>query len=189
MGDDILDRVVRLFAARGESAYFGEPVSQAEHALQSAVAAERDGADVALIAAALLHDVGHLLSGLAEDAAESGIDDRHEELGARWLARYFDPRVASAVRLHVPAKRFLCATEPAYPAGLSPASLTSLRLQGGPFAPAEAEAFRADPSAEDAVRLRRWDDQAKIPGLPTPGLTHFLPYLERALARPQGDRP
>src|SRR5262249_42166074 len=128
--------VLGLFAERGSAEYGGEAVSQTEHALQSAWAAEKAGADSAPITAALLHDVGHLLHRLPENCAEMGVDDRHEELGARWLQRHFGPEVSEPVRLHVPAKRYLCAIEPGYLERLSPASNLSLRLQGGVFTPA-----------------------------------------------------
>jgi phosphonate degradation associated HDIG domain protein len=177
---DPVEWVLRLFGERGGSAYFGEAVSQTEHALQSAWLAEQQGADAALIASALLHDVGHLLHGLGEDVAGRGIDSRHEEVGAAWLLDRFGPTVAEPVRLHVPAKRYLCATNADYLAGLSPASVSSLRLQGGPFTSAEVVAFRALPHAERAVALRRWDDHAKVPGLRTPDLAHFRPVLEAA---------
>jgi OPA family glycerol-3-phosphate transporter-like MFS transporter len=182
-GGDIVSRVLRLFAERGHAAYLGEPVSQLEHALQAAWAAEQAHADSSLIAAALLHDVGHLLHHLPEDCAEAGIDDRHEELGARWVERHFGPAVSEPIRLHVPAKRYLCAAESGYLERLSPASVLSLKLQGGPFAADEAEAFRRGPYFEAALALRRWDEAAKMPGLATPPLEHFRPHLEAVLVR------
>ena len=183
---DVVATVVRLFAAGGEAAYFGEAVSQTAHALQSANLAERAGAADALIVAALLHDVGHLLHGLPEDIAERGIDGRHEQGGADWLARHFGPAVSEPVRLHVAAKRYLCAVEPAYLAGLSPASRRSLELQGGPFDAAGVRAFEAEPYFRDAVRLRRWDDEAKVPGLAVPGLDHYRGRLAAAARRREG---
>jgi phosphonate degradation associated HDIG domain protein len=189
-GDDPIDFVVRLFKERGDAAYLGEPVSQTEHALQTAWAAEQAGVPGALVAAALLHDIGHLLHDLPEDGARAGIDDAHEERGAGWLARHFDPEVAEPVRLHVAAKRYLCATDPTYLGRLSEASLRSLRLQGGPFTPAESAEFRKHPHAEAAVRLRRLDEAAKTPGLRTPNLEHFRPYLEAVrAARREPDSP
>jgi phosphonate degradation associated HDIG domain protein len=178
---ELLERIFRLFAERGAAAYLGEAVSQAEHALQAAWAAERAGAASALVSAALLHDVGHLLHELPDDCAGHGVDDRHEALGAAWLGAHFGPEVAEPVRLHVAAKRFLCAAEPGYRNGLSEASLVSLRLQGGPFSAAEAERFRQGPFAAAAVALRRWDDGAKVERLLTPPLEHFRPHLEAAL--------
>lgn len=176
----IRDEVMRLFRLQGESAYHGEAVSQAEHALQAAQLAEEQGAADSLVVAALLHDVGHLVQGLAEDIADRGIDGRHEDAGAAWLARRFGPEVIEPVRLHVAAKRFLCATEPAYRAALSPASERSLQLQGGPFNDQEVAEFASNPFAHDAVQLRRWDDTAKVPGLAVPGLTHYLERVESA---------
>jgi phosphonate degradation associated HDIG domain protein len=178
---NIVDQVCRLFATKGHAAYVGEPVSQLEHALQTAWHAEQAGADDALVAAALLHDIGHLLHKLPENAAEDGVDTRHEQLGQAWLARWCGSEVTEAVRLHVPAKRYLCATDAEYLAGLSPASTRSLRLQGGPFTPSEAGEFERQPHYERAVTLRRWDDLAKVPAMEVPGLDHYRPLLARVL--------
>jgi phosphonate degradation associated HDIG domain protein len=180
---EFLDSTLALFAERGGAAYFGEAVSQTEHALQAAALAEQAGGGPALVTAALLHDVGHLLHPLDEARVSFALDDHHEGLGGRWLERFFGPDVTEPVRLHVPAKRYLCAAEVGYLGLLTPASLASLRLQGGAMTPAEADAFRRLPHAEAAVAIRRWDDLAKQPGLATPGLDHFRPHLEAALAR------
>lgn len=153
-----VDRILQLFAEEGAALYFGEAVTEAEHALQSAHLAERSGAGGELVAAALLHDVGHLMHGLGEAVAARGVDGRHEECGAAWLARHFGAAVAEPVRLHVAAKRYLCAADPAYLAALSPASRRSLELQGGPFTEAEARRFESEPFWKEAVALRRWDD-------------------------------
>jgi gamma-butyrobetaine dioxygenase len=182
---DIVDTVARLFAIGGAGAYFGEAVSQAEHALQAAHLAERSAAADTLVIAALLHDVGHLLHGLPEEIAERGIDGRHEQGGASWLAVHFGPTISEPVRLHVAAKRYLCAIEPAYLAELSPASRQSLRLQGGPFDAESLRAFEAEPYSRDAVRLRRWDDEAKVPGLAVPELEHYRDRIGE-LARRNG---
>jgi gamma-butyrobetaine dioxygenase len=165
-----------ILEAQGGSAYHGEAVTQLEHALQAAALAEQAGAAPELVAAALLHDLGHLLVADEPEAA-------HEELGARWLAHYFPPAITEPIRLHVPAKRYLCAAEPSYLQSLSAASLASLRVQGGPFTPEEARAFREGPHAEAALALRRWDEAAKVPGLATPDLEHFRPYLEQTWLR------
>jgi phosphonate degradation associated HDIG domain protein len=170
-----------MFRERGDAAYIGEPVSQTEHALQTAWAAEKAGAGNALIAAALLHDLGHLLHDLPEDCAQKGIDDAHEVRGDRFLQGSFGPEVTEPIRLHVAAKRFLCATEPGYFERLSEASVLSLKLQGGPFTPEQVRDFRHNPHGESAVALRRWDEEAKIPGLKTPDLEHFRPCLEAVL--------
>jgi phosphonate degradation associated HDIG domain protein len=173
--------ILELFRQRGDSQYGSEPVSQREHALQAAWFAERDGADSNLVAAALLHDVGHLLHDLPEDAPERGIDDHHETLAARWLRTRFPKEVCESVRLHVAAKRYLCAVEPHYHSQLSPASILSLDLQGGPMTELEQTAFESQPGASEAVRLRRWDDEAKVPGLHTPPLEHFAVHLDACL--------
>lgn len=186
---DSVDEILELWRERGGSNYGGEAVTQLEHALQAAMFARDAGAGDELIAAALLHDVGHVLHDLPDDAADRGIDDRHEIAGGNWLSHRFGPGVTEPVRLHVAAKRFLCATEPAYFATLSEPSVTSLRLQGGPMTPAEVEAFRANPFHADAVRLRRWDDEAKIPDLKTPALEEFRPHLEASLRRGRGLEP
>ena len=184
--DQLVEEIFELFRTRGDAAYVGEPVSQTEHALQAATFAEQDGADSALVTAALLHDIGHLVHDLGEDCADHGIDSRHEELGARWLSSRFGPEVVEPIRLHVPAKRYLCATDPAYYAGLSPASQQSLALQGGPFSADEVAAFRAGPHADAAVRLRLWDDRAKTANLQTPALEHFADHLRSSLGTGNG---
>jgi phosphonate degradation associated HDIG domain protein len=176
----LADDIVRLFDRSGRAAYHGEAVSQAEHALQAAALAEAEGAPNSLIVAALLHDVGHLISGHDEDAADHGIDDRHEIAGAHWLARRFGPDVVEPIRLHVAAKRFLCAVDPDYLAALSPASRRSLELQGGLYSPAEQGGFQSHPHHREAIRLRRWDDAAKVPGHVVPGLEHYLGRIEAA---------
>jgi phosphonate degradation associated HDIG domain protein len=179
----IVEQIERLFRERGDGAYFGESVTQTEHALQSAWLAEQERANAALITAALLHDIGHLLHGHGEDCAEQGIDDEHEALGGRYLTRHFGPAVVEPVRLHVIAKRYLAAREPGYFESLSPASVLSLKLQGGPMNPDEAQQFEANPHFAAAVALRRWDEQAKIARLPTPDLAHFLPYVQQSAAK------
>jgi phosphonate degradation associated HDIG domain protein len=178
-----VDTIMTTFAVAGEAAYFGEAVSQTEHALQSAHLAASAGADEELVVAALLHDIGHMLSGSAEDAAQHGIDDTHEEAGARWLEQHFGPAVSVPVRLHVAAKRYLCAVDPTYLLGLSPASQLSLRLQGGPFTAEEAQAFERQTHFAAAVALRRWDDGAKVPDLAVPALATYRQALETALQR------
>ena len=178
---NIVDEIVELFTRHGHAAYLGEPVSQIEHALQAACLAQREGAADSLVAAALLHDVGHLLDARADDPATMGLDLGHEATGARWLRLYFPPAVTRPVELHVAAKRYLCAAEPGYFERLSEASVASLRLQGGPMSPEEAEAFRRDPFANDAVRLRRWDEEAKVAGLAVPGVGQYRAIL--AVAR------
>jgi gamma-butyrobetaine dioxygenase len=176
----VIDEIVRTFRERGSGAYLGEPVSIAEHSLQSAHAAERHGARATLVAAALLHDYGHLIHDLPQDSAEQGVDSRHEEVAHAFLARHFGPEVVEPIRLHVAAKRYLCAVDPFYVDELSSASILSLYLQGGPYKQREVKEFEASPYAEDAVRLRRYDDAAKVAGAVTPDFEHFRPALEAA---------
>lgn len=176
-----IDSIIDLIETRGAEQYGDEAVSQREHALQCAVLAEAAGAAPALVAAALLHDIGHLVDVHAPGAAVRGIDRRHEAIGAGWLARHFGPEVVEPVRLHVPAKQWLCWAEPGYEEALSPASQRSLALQGGRFDAASASAFLEQPFADAAIALRRWDDAAKVSGLATPALAHFLPAVEAAL--------
>jgi phosphonate degradation associated HDIG domain protein len=177
----IVEDILRLFARRGASAYHGEAVSQAEHALQAAELAEQEGAPDAMVVAALLHDVGHLLDGQDEDLAVRGVDGHHEEAGSRWLARHFGPEVIEPIRLHVAAKRYLCAVDPAYLDGLSTASRLSLDVQGGPMEAEERAQFEGGPYYRDAIRLRHWDDTAKVPGLRVPGLEHYRDRIQAAV--------
>jgi phosphonate degradation associated HDIG domain protein len=175
------EALIELFAARGAAAYGGERVSQEAHALQAATLAHSQGAEEALIVASLLHDVGHLIHDRGDDIAERGIDARHEAIGAVRLAKYFGAAVVEPVRLHVAAKRFLCVADCGYYAGLSPGSKRSLALQGGAFDAAEAARFETLPFAQDATRLRRWDDLAKVPGVATRSLGDFRATIERVM--------
>jgi phosphonate degradation associated HDIG domain protein len=168
-----------LFARRGGEQYSGEPVTQLEHALQSAQRAELDGADDELVTAALLHDLGHLLNDQGESPTLRGIDDLHQYFALPFLRGVFGPRVLAAIQGHVDAKRYLCATRAGYWEALSADSKRSLVLQGGPLDAGEAEAFAQTAHAADAVRLREWDDAAKVAGLQTPPLAHFMPLLAR----------
>jgi len=182
----VMDEVLALLDARGAAAYFGEPVSVLEHGLQAAHFARESGAPDALIVAALLHDVGHVLGRSPEDIAAWHTDARHEEIGSSWLARRFGPAVSDPVRLHVAAKRYLCATTPEYLSELTAASLHTLDLQGGPMTTDEVDAFRREAYCRDAVRVRLWDDRGKIEGLVTAGLTQYLGLIESLAVRVRG---
>jgi phosphonate degradation associated HDIG domain protein len=168
-----VDRVFELLATGGGAAYFGEPVTVLEHSLQAAWFVQRSEASVALVVAALLHDLGHLMHNEGEDVAQRGLDTHHEELAAAALAGHLPDAVLDPIRMHVAAKRYLCFAEPDYLAGLSPASLESLALQGGPMTASEAEEYLALPHAREALSLRRADDSAKVPGLSVPGLESY----------------
>jgi phosphonate degradation associated HDIG domain protein len=178
MRSELIETVSRAFAERGGDAY-GERVSQLDHALQCAELAVADGAADALVAAALLHDYGHLFEGRGDVAAAEGRDARHEIYGARALRRWLGPEVLGPIALHVTAKRYLCAAEAGYAAGLSEASKLSLELQGGPLTPAQCRRFERRRFAADAIRLRRWDDAGKLAGHTAPGLDHYWALLAR----------
>ncbi|WP_263355239.1 HD domain-containing protein [Acidicapsa acidisoli] len=175
---DTPEAVVAWMTRHGGEAYFGEPVTVLEHCLQAAFFARNKEKADSLVAAALLHDVGHLLHQGGEDVADHGIDTRHEELADQMLAAHLPPSVTEPIRLHVAAKRYLCFAEPAYRDALSPSSALSLGLQGGPMSEEEAKGFLALPFALDAVALRHWDDEAKIAGLHVPEIESYLPLLK-----------
>jgi phosphonate degradation associated HDIG domain protein len=172
-----IEDLIDLLNTRGGSSYFGEPVSVLEHSLQAAHSAERAAAGAAAISGALLHDIGHMLHGMDEEIAHRGVDGMHEEIAADYLTRWFDEEVTTPIRLHVPAKRFLCWRDREYFSRLSPSSVESLALQGGPMNDEQAAAFLRNPFAEAAVALRGWDDEAKVPGLRVPDAAHYLPIL------------
>lgn len=183
----IVAEIRQRFQEKGNEMYAGEAISQTEHALQAAFAAEQAGESAELIVAALLHDIGHLLHKHAEDCASQGIDDLHERIGAQWLVRYFPKAVTEPIRLHVAAKRYRCATDAAYANRLSPASVLSLQLQGGPFDSVEQEEFEHNPWSQAALRLRNWDEAAKVPGFATPELEYFLTYVRSVLQQQTPD--
>lgn len=173
--DDIRD----LFERRGGEQYSGEPVTQLQHALQTALLAEQSGADDALVTASLLHDLGHLLQDLGETPTLRGVDDVHQYAALPFLRSVFPEAVLDPIQHHVDAKRYLCQARPGYHAQLSTDSQRSLALQGGVFDAAQAAAFIVRPGAPDAVRLRVWDDLAKQADLRTPPLAHFLQRAAR----------
>ena len=175
--DDLLDRYRSPLAARS----YDEAVTELDHALQCADLAIRSGADDALVVAALLHDVGHLLEGERRPDGLPRDDLHHEDVGGRYLRRWFGPAVTAPVTLHVSAKRYLCAVDPDYLAQLSAGSVHSLGLQGGPMDDDERAAFEQRPGWEDAVQLRRWDDAAKVVGARPPSFDQHVPLL-RSLA-------
>jgi len=170
---DIIASIMNLFNDKGHSEYGGEAVTQLEHALQTATLARENSASDQLITAALLHDIGHLLHDLPNDAPLKGIDDVHENKAAVFLRKYFPEAVTEPVRLHVMAKRYLSSTEETYYSLLSEPSKQSLVLQGGLMTSAEVSAFEQNPFFSDAVMLRKWDDQAKVKELTTAPVEDF----------------
>ena len=170
-----------LFARHGAAQYSGEPVTQLQHALQTALLAEEAGADNELVTAALLHDLGHLLNDEGETPTLPGVDDVHQYFALPFLRGVFGERLLCAIKWHVDAKRYLCATRPTYWAGLSEDSKRSLELQGGVFDDEEARRFIAQTHAADAVQLRLWDDLAKAPQKATPPLSHYLARAQRCM--------
>lgn len=179
----VTDDILALYDARGAQAYFGERVSVTEHGLQAAWFARQESAPEELVIAALLHDIGHLLEQVPDALEDWTHDSRHEEVGSRWLARHFAPEISEPVRLHVLAKRYLCATDAGYLARLSAASVHTLALQGGPMAAHEVRQFESELFHREAVRLRLWDDQGKVAGLRTPAMTDYLALIGERVRR------
>ena len=169
-----LPEIAALYEKCGGEQYSGEPVTQLQHALQTALLAEQEGADDALVTAALLHDLGHLLADHGDTPTLRGVDNRHQHVALPPLRGLLPATVLAAIGLHVDAKRYLCQARPGYREQLSADSIRSLALQGGVYDAAQAAAFIARPGAADAVRVRVWDDRAKQADLPTPPLEHFL---------------
>ncbi|MBP8145583.1 HD domain-containing protein [Pseudorhodoferax sp.] len=180
---DLLNDLRAIYLDRARQPYGRTAVQQLQHALQSAWAAERAGASPELISAALLHDIGHMIHDLGEHPVSRGVDDHHEERGAAWLAWHFGPEVTEPVRLHVAAKRYLCATQVDPFGQLSRDALDSLTVQGGPMNEAECAAFEREPHAQAALQLRLWDEAAKDPAADPPDWAHFEPFVEQARAR------
>ncbi|GAB4017011.1 HD domain-containing protein [Spirosoma koreense] len=179
-----METIATLFAQGGQDAYFGEPVTQLEHALQCGLLAEEAEADDETVVAAFLHDIGHLLPPELANGYMDGYGTvDHEKLGADYLRKMgFSEKVAQLIEHHVNAKRYLVYKNPNYFARLSEASLKTLEFQGGPMTPAEAAAFETNPYFKGILLMRVWDEQAKIPGLPTPGMDHYLAIGKRLIA-------
>jgi [1-hydroxy-2-(trimethylamino)ethyl]phosphonate dioxygenase len=181
--ETIVPFIADIFLRRGSESYLGEAVTMSEHMLQGAFLAEQSGAGDELVAAALLHDIGHYTNEFGEDYIDQGFDNLHDEAGARVLHGFFPSVVVACVRLHVAAKRYLCATDPSYFGKLSKASVATLKLQGGPMSLEEAAEFRDDPFHAEAVRVRLWDEAGKVPGLRTPPFDYYAPLLQRVIDR------
>jgi [1-hydroxy-2-(trimethylamino)ethyl]phosphonate dioxygenase len=179
----IVGFLAEIFERRGAEEYLGEPVTMAEHMLQGAWFAEQEKASDELVAAALLHDVGHFTSEFGAYSPDDTEDKHHDDAGAEVLAPFFPPLVTECVRLHVAAKRYLCATDPSYDARLSPASRHTLSLQGGPMKAAEIAEFRTNPYYREAVQVRLWDEAGKVAGLRTRSFRDYAPLLQRVVDR------
>ncbi len=175
--------ISHLLVTRGKEQYGGEAVSQLEHALQCAHLAELAGETPQTVAAALLHDIGHLLAPECRAADNAGRDGLHQYVALPFLRALLPPAVLEPVRLHVDAKRYLCTMENGYWEALSPASKHSLELQGGAYSVEQAVQFVSQPFAHEAIRLRRYDDAAKVVGRETPAFEHFMHTLATVTAR------
>jgi [1-hydroxy-2-(trimethylamino)ethyl]phosphonate dioxygenase len=174
----VIDFIFELFARQGAREYMGEAVTMSQHMEQTAACALADSAPDSLVIAALLHDIGHFIGEHPIEALENGIDNNHEDVGADYLQAYFPASVSEPVRLHVAAKRYLCATDSSYRERLSNASINSLQVQGGPMNSAEIKVFEANPHHQDAVRLRLYDDDGKVAGLTIKPVTSYRDTLQ-----------
>jgi predicted HD phosphohydrolase len=179
--DNIVEFIFDLFSRRGAEEYMGESVSMAQHMEQSAACAVADEAADSLVASALLHDIGHFVGDFPIDALEKGVDNLHEEAGGQFLAPWFPASVTEPIRLHVAAKRYLCATDEGYFDRLSAASINSLQVQGGPMNDAEVKQFETSPYYLDAVKARLYDDDGKIAGLDIKPVSEYRKILESLL--------
>lgn len=187
--ETIVTFLADIFERRGGEEYLGEPVTMAEHMLQGAYLAEQQSESEEIIVAALLHDIGHFTSEFGTFSMDDTHDRYHEEAGARILERFFPSIVTDCVRLHVAAKRYICATDPRYFGQLSEASIHSLKLQGGPMSPEEVAEFEKHPNVREIVRVRYLDDAGKVAGMETPGFAHYAPMVQRVVDRHCGKIP
>ena len=179
----VVEFILDLFARQGATEYMGEAVTMSQHMEQTAACAIADHAEDDLVIAALLHDIGHFIGEHPIDALEKGDDNYHEEVGADYLQKHFAPSISEPVRLHVAAKRYLCATDADYLGRLSDASINSLNVQGGPMNAAEIATFEANPHHRAAVKLRRYDDDGKVAGLTISPVTSYRQTLESLVVR------
>ncbi len=179
--DTIVDFIGNIFLRRGADSYLGEDVTMSEHMLQGAQLAEQSGASDEVVAAILLHDIGHYTSEFPEDSLEKGINNYHDEAGAAVLQSWFPALVTDCVKYHVAAKRYLCAIDPDYFAKLSDASVHTLKLQGGPMSAEEVRDFEQLRHRKEIVQVRLWDDEGKVAGVETPDFAYYAPLLQRVV--------
>lgn len=172
-----------IFERCGDEEYLGEPVTMAEHMLQGATIAEQNGQDEVIIVGALLHDIGHFTSEFGTFSMEDTEDRYHEEAGAEVLSQFFPSVITDCVRYHVAAKRYLCATRPDYFKRLSPASVHSLNLQGGPMSDEEVVEFEKNPNLKEILQVRYLDEAGKRADMETPPFSHFAPMVQRIVDR------
>lgn len=178
----VTHKIRSIFEQNGSKNYGVEPVTQLQHALQTATLAEQESADDQLIVAALLHDIGHIMFDEdIPDSVDEDLHDHHEEKAYQWILEHFGTRVADPVRLHVVAKRYLCTIEKNYVKQLSETSHKSFLDQGGLMTGGEKLAFESEPHFEEAVQLRKWDDLAKDPGMETKEINYFVPFIEKII--------
>lgn len=180
---NIVDFIGGIFDRRGGEEYLGEPVTMAEHMLQGATIAEQSGQPEEIIVGALLHDIGHFTSEFGTFSMDDTEDRHHEDAGAEVLERFFPSVITDCVRYHVAAKRYLCATKPAYFDRLSEASVHSLMLQGGPMSDEEIAAFEKNPNLKQIIAVRYLDDAGKRDDMETPDFWHFAPMVQRMVDR------
>ncbi|WP_422376017.1 (R)-1-hydroxy-2-trimethylaminoethylphosphonate oxygenase [Roseibium sp.] len=175
-----------IFERCGDEEYLGEPVTMAQHMLQGATLAERNGLEEDIIVGALLHDIGHFTSEFGTFSMNDTEDRHHEEAGADVLSRFFPDVITDCVRYHVAAKRYLCATKPDYFKRLSDASIHSLNLQGGPMNDEEVREFEKNPNLKQIIQVRYLDEAGKQPDMETPDFWHFAPMVQRIVDRHLG---
>jgi len=176
--DSIVNHIEDIFMRRGAESYLGEQVTMAQHMLQTAQCAEKGGADNSQIVAALLHDIGHYKNEIPETSLAKGVDNFHEEAGANFLEDFFPISVVEPIRQHVAAKRYLCAVESDYLERLSPASVLTLNLQGGPMNKEEIEEFEKNDYLDQCIQLRFWDEESKDPEREHPPFIYYRPLIE-----------
>ncbi|MGB0866042.1 MAG: HD domain-containing protein [Granulosicoccaceae bacterium] len=179
--NDVVAYLAEMFDTLGDQEYLGEQVSMATHMLQAAHFAKRQNASDAEVAAALLHDVGHFANDIEASVSAHGVDALHEHAGAEFLARFFPPEVVEPVRQHVATKRYLCAVDASYFDRLSPASVHTLELQGGPMSAEEVAQFEKNPHLQSCISVRKWDEAGKDPALETANFCDYIPLLKRLL--------